>query len=237
VEATLSHTTLVCLGFAGSGASFFHPWRKVAPEGLRIVAPQLPGREWRIDEGPPADVDAAVEALLLEIIPACTEQPVALFGQCYGAILAFEVARRLALVDGVALVHLFPSGSPSPWARRRGWATGLDDDELVRRLREDIGYEHEALAVPELRELVIPALRADMESHEKYLADVAEPLGVPVTALRGRADAVVSADEANEWARATTEKFTLTEFDGAHMYLLDRATELLTLIDRCVAPV
>jgi surfactin synthase thioesterase subunit len=230
VEATLSETTLVCLGFAGAGASFFHPWREIAPGGLRIVAPQLPGREWRIEEEPPADVGAAVELLLPDVVAAGTGRRMALFGQCFGAILAFELARRLVTVDGVDLVHLFPSGSPSPWTRRPRWVTGLDDDELVRLVREDIGYAHEALAVPELRELLVPALRADMESHERYIAADGEPLAVPVTALRGRADPVVSAGQANEWAGATTEKFTLVEFDGAHMYLVDGAEQLLALI-------
>jgi surfactin synthase thioesterase subunit len=223
-------TTLVCLGFAGAGASFFRPWQDLAPAGLRIVAPQLPGREWLVDEEPPTDVGAAVEALLPGVVAATAGQRVALFGQCFGAILAFELARRLTTVDRVDVVHLFPSGSQSPWGRGPDWAAGVDDDELVRRLEDDIGYIHEALAVPELRELILPALRADMTSHGNYLAREAEPLAVPVTALRGRRDPVVSAAEAAGWARASTGRFTLMEFDGAHMYLVDQAYELLRVI-------
>jgi surfactin synthase thioesterase subunit len=226
----VTSTVLVCLGFAGAGASFFRPWHDLAPPGLRIVAPQLPGREWLVDEEPPSDVGAAVEALLPDVLAATTGQRVALFGQCFGAVVAFELARRLTTVDGVDLVHLFPSGSLSPWASGPDWAVGADDDELVRRLRDDIGYSHDALAVPELRELILPALRADMTSHGGYLAQEAEPLTVPVTALRGRCDPVVSAAEAAGWARATTGRFALVEFDGAHMYLVDRADELLRVI-------
>lgn len=232
----MSQTVLVCLGFAGAGASFFHPWREIAPGGLRIVAPQLPGREWRLDEEPPASISAAAEMLLPEVIAAGAGQRVALFGQCFGAIVAFELARRLAAVDDVDLAHLFASGAPSPWAGRPPWVTCLDDEELVRQVREDIGYAHEALAIPQLRELLIPALRADMESHEKYVVQDDDPLAVPVTALRGREDPVVSAEEARQWARATTETFTLVEFDGAHMYLVEEAKGLLTLIANTVAP-
>lgn len=226
----MNGTTLVCLGFAGSGSSFFHPWRAVAPEGLSILAPQLPGREWRVDEEPPADVDAAVEVLLPEIVAACTGERVALFGQCFGAILAFELALRLSTMDEVRLAHLFPSGSLAPWTPRPQWATGVEDDELVRRLREDIGYEHEALDYPELRAVLVPVLRADMESHEKYVAPPGAALDVPITALRGRHDPVVSAVEAAEWAKATTGAFDLAEFDGTHMYLIDEAKPLLSLI-------
>lgn len=226
----MSGTTIVCLGFAGSGASFFHPWRAIAPDGLSIFAPQLPGREWRLDEEPPADVKAAVDVLLPEVVEACAGQRVALFGQCFGAILAFELALRLSTMDDVRLVHLFPSGSLAPWTPRPRWATGVDDDELVRRLREDIGYEHEALEYPELRAVLVPVLRADMESHERYVAPPGATLDVPITALRGRRDPVVSADEAAEWAKATTGTFDLAEFDGTHMYLIDEAKPLLSVI-------
>jgi surfactin synthase thioesterase subunit len=226
----VTSTTLVCLGFAGAGASFFHPWHDLVPPGLRILAPQLPGREWLVDEEPLTDIGATAEALLPDIVAATAGCRVALFGQCYGALVAFELARRLATVDDVDLVHLFPSGSQSPWERGPDWAAGVDDEELVRRLRDDIGYHHDALAVPELRELILPALRADMTSHGNYLVPGTEPLAVPVTALRGRGDPVVSATEAADWARATTGRFALVEFDGAHMYLVDQARELLRVI-------
>ena len=229
-------TTLVCLGFAGAGASFFHPWQEIAPDGIDILAPQLPGREWRFDEDPLADIGTAADLLLKEIAPEVTGKRVALLGQCFGAALAFELALRLAEVDGVELVHLFPSGAPSPWTRRPVVAAGLDDDELVRRVREDIGYDHEALDEPELRELIVPALRADMESHEKYVAAQDARLAVPVTALRGRTDPVVSTEEAGEWARATSAAFAVVEFDGAHMYLADDPAALLTLVERAVVP-
>lgn len=58
---------LVCLPFAGAGASFFYPWIEKAGKEIEIVAIQLPGREWRVDEEPYRDVNAAVEELFPEI--------------------------------------------------------------------------------------------------------------------------------------------------------------------------
>jgi surfactin synthase thioesterase subunit len=232
----LSHTTLVCLPFAGSGASFFRPWRKLAPEGLQITAPQLPGREWRLDEDPLTDVSAAVAALLPDVVAAGTGQRVALFGHSLGAVLAFELARRLGAVDGIELVHLFPSGSPDPWTRRARRAGGLDDDCFLRRVEEFAGYSHEALEIPEMLEVLLPAMRADVEMQESYLAEHTEPLSVPITGLRVRVVGLVSPDEAAGWGRATTKDFTLTTVDGGHMYLTDTAGPLLALIERAVAP-
>ncbi|MFB6848110.1 thioesterase II family protein [Streptomyces sp. NPDC056373] len=232
----MSHTTLVCLPFAGSGASFFRPWRDLAPSALHVVAPQLPGREWRIGEEPAKDVDSAVTALLDDVLDQGVEGRVALFGHSFGGVLAFELARRLLTVGDLELVHLFPSGSPDPWTPRTRRAAGLADEDFLRRVEEFAGYSHEALAAPEMRELILPTLRGDVEMHESYVADTAQPLPVPVTALRGRTDHLVSAAETAGWSRATTAEFTVTEFDGGHMYVTDGAGQLLTLIEHVTAP-
>ena len=232
----MTHTTLVCLGFAGAGSSFFHPWREQLPPGLSLLAPQLPGREWRIGEAPPASIAEAVESLLPELLSGTEGQRVALFGQCFGAVVAFELARELLEHEKVDVVHLFASGSPGPWIPREHWAIGSDDDYLVDRVRDDAGYQHEALQVPELRELILPALRADMESHERYVPAATTPLDVPITALRGRDDRIADADGCLEWRSATTAEFTLQEFPGGHMYLVERAGPLLELVEKTTRP-
>src|SRR5690348_8976015 len=55
---------LLCLPFAGAGASFFVPWRS---DRVRVHAVQLPGRERRIAEEPYRDVHEAMDAALKEL--------------------------------------------------------------------------------------------------------------------------------------------------------------------------
>ncbi|MFJ7280394.1 thioesterase II family protein [Kitasatospora sp. NPDC098663] len=227
---------LVCLPFAGGGAGFYRAWKDL-PDGCpSIVAVQLPGREELFAEPMYKDAVAAAEELAPRIVQQVREYDAySLFGHSLGAILAFEVARQLILLDGRGPEHIFVSGSPGPWSGREERATGLGDDEFVAKVEQFAGYRHDALNEPELRELLLPLLRADVEMHENYQPADREPIGAPITSLRGAQDELVNADQARQWAEATTGAFAYVEIPGQHMYLVDAADPLLAGISSTLA--
>jgi surfactin synthase thioesterase subunit len=218
---------LVCLPFAGAGASFFYPWNEKARKEIEIVAIQLPGREWRVDEEPYRDVNIAVDELFPEIAGELGAGPVMLFGHSLGAVLAYELAHRFSAAPGFDVARLIVSGSPGPWTRRARRATGLPDGDFLGRVSEFAQYDAEAMENPEVRKLVLPTLRADVEMHEKYVSGSSDPLPAPITSLRGRDDQLVTAEHAAEWAKATSREFKLTELPGSHMYVTQGADEIL----------
>ena len=224
-------TKLVCLPFAGAGASFYRPWSAFAGGTLEIVPLQLPGRERLIDAEPHRDLGRAVAGLLADLLgtPAGVGR-VALFGHSLGAVLAYELAHRLSAMPDVEVVRLFASGSPAPGVSRVRRATGLPNEEFLLRVEEFAGYSHEALADPEMRELILPTLRADVEMHENYAPSTEMPLDAPITSLRGAEDGLVALDQAAAWSKATSRGFELVELPGGHMYLADDAPSLVRLI-------
>ncbi|MGW1715508.1 thioesterase II family protein [Streptomyces sp. NPDC002156] len=227
---------LVCLPYAGAGASFYRPWTALTGDALEIVALQLPGRERLIDEEPYRDVHLAVDGLLAQLRDRLGDAGgrVALFGHSLGAVLAYELAHRLAAEPGVELgvepVHLFVSGSPAPGQGRAGRATGLSDDEFLARVGEFAGYRHPAFDDPEMRELLLPALRADVEMHENHIPSTQLPLDIPLTVLRGQEDELVGHDDAVSWSKATGRDFAYVELPGGHMYLTEAAPDLVRVI-------
>ncbi|MFH8448751.1 thioesterase II family protein [Streptomyces fungicidicus] len=232
----MRRTSLLCVPFAGAGASFFHPWAALTDGNPRIVALQLPGREWRLSEEPYRDVARAAA----ELLPVVTEEigpddRVVIFGHSLGAVLAYELAHLLVDRTGVDVARLFASGSPGPWTRRTRRATGLPDEEFLLRVKEFAGYDHEALSHPDMRELILPTLRADVEMHENYVPASDRPLPVPVTAVRGTGDDLVTAEQTGEWARATSAGFTRAEVEGGHMYIAEDPGSLLRLVDDALA--
>ncbi|MFH9606622.1 thioesterase II family protein [Streptomyces sp. NPDC017448] len=225
-------TVLICLPFAGAGPSFFTPWRSLAPEGLRILPVSLPGREKRFPEPAHTSAAPAVDDAYAQVTAALAGGGrVALFGHSMGAVLAYELAHRIGRSGGaIRLEALVVSGAPGPWTPRTDRADGLPDEEFAARVRAFAGYDHPALADPEMRELLLPVLRADVRLHETYAPSFEGPLSVPVLSVRGREDALVGAAEAAEWGRATTGKLTVAEPAGGHMYLAERPGELLELV-------
>ncbi|MCD9875953.1 thioesterase II family protein [Streptomyces guryensis] len=225
-------TKLVCLPYAGAGASFYRSWSALAGDALEIVPLQLPGRERLIDEEPHRDVHKAVDALLPQLRErlGSGDHKVALFGHSLGAVLAYELAHRLAAEPDVELVHVFVSGSPHPGQGREQRATGLSDEEFLARVGEFAGYSHPALDDPEMREMLLPTLRADVEMHESYVPGTALPLDAPLTVIRGEDDTLVAHDEAVSWNKASGRDFDHVEIPGGHMYLTESAPALVRLI-------
>ncbi|MDH6292321.1 thioesterase II family protein [Rhodococcus sp. NM-2] len=227
----MSPATLVCLPYAGVGASFFRDWQSCAPRGLDILPVQLPGREERFGEDLLTSVDAAVHDIAPRVLPVLRESSeVAVFGHSLGAVLAYELAHRLTADGGVALTRLFVSGSPGPATVREIRASSLADEEFLDQVGELAGYSHPALANAELRELLLPVVRADVEMHENYRPPPHPPLDVPITALRGRGDHLVGAAQLAEWAATTTAGTSVIEVDGGHMYLTEHPHALVRLL-------
>ncbi|SEF24424.1 Surfactin synthase thioesterase subunit [Amycolatopsis pretoriensis] len=226
---------LVCLPFAGAGASFFRPWQEHAGERLDVVPLQLPGRERLIDAEPYRDAVVAADELLPDLVRQLDGRTeVVLFGHSLGAVLAYELAHRVAAHPELVLRHLFVSGSPEPHTQRPQRATGLSDDEFLARVSQFAGFTHEALEDPEMRELILPALRADVEMHENYRPSTEDRLPAPITSLRGTDDALVTAAEGARWSEVAGAGFEYLELPGGHMYLTESAPELLKLIDTAV---
>src|SRR4051812_29762314 len=124
---------VLCLPFAGAGASAFRRAQEFPSEIVRICPLQLPGREERFDEPPFTDAGQAVADLLPVALDLVAGSPaVAVFGHSLGAVLAFELAHQLRQLPRPELVRVFVSGSPGPWTRREPRATGLSDEDFLR---------------------------------------------------------------------------------------------------------
>lgn len=232
----MARTVVFCVPFAGAGASFFRPWLPLAGETIDLTAVQLPGREDRYAEEPCRDVTQAVDGLLPDVLDrAATASRVALFGHSLGAVLAYELAHRLVASGEVTVAALVVSGSPGPWTQRASRASGLPDAEFLSRVQEFAGYRHEAFSDPEMCELLLPSLRADVEMHENYLPSTDVPLDAPITAVRGACDELVTAEEVAQWDKATSREFHLVEIAGGHMYLTEAPRDAVRVIKTAIS--
>ncbi|CAL9617166.1 thioesterase II family protein [Streptomyces sp. NPDC057838] len=227
---------LLCLPFAGGGANFFRPWNRMGLRGVVATPLQLPGRERLLDEEPYRDVHAAADGLLPAALDAAGEGPVALFGHCFlGAVLAYELTRRLSESGRVEVAHLFVSAARPPSAGPVSEVSALTDDEFFEHVEKTTGRRYDAFDVPEIRELLVPTLRADYAMDEGYRPSGTGPLDVPMTGVYATDDTFVSRDEVAQWQTVTTARFTLAELPGEHMYPADDPEPLLALISETIA--
>jgi medium-chain acyl-[acyl-carrier-protein] hydrolase len=217
---------LICLPHAGGGASLFRDWPAALEGRAEVCAVQLPGREGRLSEPPIAALGPLVDALHAGLRP-WLGAPFALFGLSMGALLAYELAQRLQEEGGPGPCAVIVAAHRAPHLPDRRDPIGhLDDEAFVDELRRLDGTPPGVFDEPELRELLLGALRADVALCETYRHEARAPLRCPVAALGGRDDPQVDPGELLAWHEHTSERFTLTLFRGGHFPLGDASAAL-----------
>jgi medium-chain acyl-[acyl-carrier-protein] hydrolase len=222
---------LFCFPYAGGGTLIYRAWPAALERVAELHIVQLPGRERRLAESPYTSVGALVSELS-EAIAGHLDLPFAFFGHSMGAVLSFELARRLRRERGVEPRHLFVSGRSAPQLPRREPCTfDLPEPEFVQELINLNGTPREVLENPELRQLLLPLLRADFAVCQTYEYDPGRPLACPITALGGIGDRV-SREDLEGWREQTVSRFMLRMFPGDHFFLNSAQATLLEVIAR-----
>lgn len=220
---------LFCFPYAGAGASVFRDWPKFFTPEIEVVPIQLPGRESRIREAAITRIEPLVELLARDLGDLST--PFAFFGHSMGALVGYELARKLSYEGKPAPVHLFVSARRDPSILDEGSPLHrLDDMNLLEKLRELNGTPEEILQYPELVSFWLELLRADLEVCETYVPKDAIPLEGPITAFGGLEDAHVSRDDMAAWRNRTRNAFELHMLPGDHFFLRTSRDLLLRTI-------
>jgi surfactin synthase thioesterase subunit len=221
---------LVCLPHAGGSASFFLPVAAALSPGVDVVAIQYPGRQDRRTERPIDDM-AVLADRIHAILRRQPEMPLTLYGHSMGAVIGFEVTRRLE-AEGHGPVRLFASGRRAPSTYRNEAIHLRDDAGIIAEVRKMSGTASSVLGDDEIMRAALPALRADYRATERYTCPPEVTVNCPITALVGDNDSKTTVDEAKAWATQTTGSFDLHVFAGGHFFLTDHAEEIIKILSQ-----
>jgi medium-chain acyl-[acyl-carrier-protein] hydrolase len=213
-------------------------WARELAPSIDVCAVQLPGRENRLREPACMSMHGLVDGIFDALRPYL-DVPFALFGHSMGALVAFELARRLRAESAPSPVRLFVSGHRAPQLpRRHAPITHLPDAEFLAEVvaRYD-GVPAEVLRHADLMALLLPCLRADLALIESYACGEEGPLGCPISAYGGQDDPEATVADLAAWQSHTRAGFTLTRFSGTHFFIRSARSALLAAVARELEPV
>ena len=211
---------LFCLPHAGSGAAGFYRWKALLRErGIDVCPVLLPGREMRLSERALTDIRAVVAGLMGENA-VMLDVPYAIYGHSMGALLAYEWAQSIARAGLRTPTCLIVSGRNAPqMAYGARLIHELGDEEFLGELeRRYEGLSAGLLDDPELRELFLPILRADLTLVERFQFVGGPLLTCPLVALAGMQDASVSVGGLEAWGELTEGWFHCEWLAGGHFF-------------------
>ena len=225
---------LFCFPHAGGAASYFHSWSAPLAPDIEVLAVQYPGREDRTAEPCVTDIADLADQIHAALGPSLPER-FAFFGHSMGAILAFEVARRIARQAGRGPAHLFVSGRAAPPRNRHRNLHRAGIPALIAELRSLGGTDPRVLDDSEVLELIMPTVLADYTASETYQFEPGLPLSCDITAMTGDRDWATTTGDAAGWSAHTTGAFNLRVYPGGHFYLNDCRAQVLEMISSSLA--
>ncbi len=244
---------LFCFPFAGGGSAAFQAWGAAMDPAIEVIAVEPPGRLARIAEKPVRDMDTFVEAVLDEMEDRL-DLPFGLFGHCLGGLTLYEVARTLVRHTSHRPRHLFCSGARSPdrvrviggfekslamhLAKLPGYQPRLPpyrqpDDVFAEIIRHfDMAASDQFLDDPELRRLMLPAVRAEFEMTSRYRYRPERPWDIPITCFVSKGDPYVSRQDVLGWGRFTNSRMQVHMREGSHYSIFEDAAFIQRTISR-----
>jgi pyochelin biosynthetic protein PchC len=215
---------LVCFPHSGGTAAAYRAWPASLPGTVELFAVQYPGHADRFAEPPAAGIAEMGARVAEELTGIGPPAGWALFGHSLGALVAYETAAAMP----APVSCLFVSGAAAPWAAFGGDTHRLGDDELWAAVAGLGGVEAEIGDEPELRELLLPVLRADIALHETYRpAPGAAPLRCPVRGYHHTGDVLVDGGRVDAWAAAGDAWCGTRAWPGGHFRPLSEPAELI----------
>ncbi|HEY7482829.1 MAG TPA: alpha/beta fold hydrolase [Streptosporangiaceae bacterium] len=212
---------IFCFSAAGGDPRAFLDWQPSLGADAQIMAVCLPGRGPRADEPAPRSIAELADGAAAAI-SAYTDRPICLFGHSFGALVAFEVARRLGGVSP-AVHHLVASGCAAPsllptdynvWAAANKGRAFLDESARFFELPPEFTSADE-----DVQELLLSDFRTDLVLLAEYSYIRAAPLALGVTLICGRDDSYVGSDALEPWGRECETDPDELWMDGDHFFL------------------
>lgn len=215
---------LVCFPHAGGSAGYFVPLSAQFSGVSEVLAVQYPGRQDRWHEPAIDDLGELAEHVVRALGPARNGGPLALFGHSMGALVAYEVARRLAPA------RLYVSACPAPSRGVEATEEIRDDADLIADVRRLNGTDTGLLSDPAMLELILPALRADYHAVRTYQWHPGSEPCCPVRVLTGSRDSDTPPHVVRDWKRHTTGECRFHEYEGGHFYLTEHTRRIADLL-------
>ncbi|MFH9293899.1 thioesterase II family protein [Streptomyces sp. NPDC017520] len=220
---------LLVLPHAGGSAGFFHSWGTEFDSGTELLVARYPGRQDRLGDPCITAMDELADRVTEAVLPF-HDVPLSLFGHSMGASLAYEVALRLRHRHGSSPAALHVSSRVPPHRLNPRALHEQGDEALIEEVRRLGGTDDAVLDEPGLREIILPAMRADFAIVGTYGPRPADPVGCPVYAYIGDEDPGTSVEDMSAWSDVASGGFRLDVLPGGHFYLVEQREPLLRAV-------
>jgi medium-chain acyl-[acyl-carrier-protein] hydrolase len=225
---------LFCFPYAGGSALIYKKWKAFFDHRIELCPIELAGRGTRIIESLYGSCEEAVEDLYGIIKPEIASSPYALFGHSMGAMLAYELARKIRKTGRNPPAHLFFSGRAAPhipMEEEKKYHL-LSQETFEKKVLELGGTPPEFFQHPQLTEMFLPLLRHDFRlAATDFDFEIIAPFDCDITVFLGKEEDMAP-EQADGWKRHTHGVCSIHYFDGGHFFINQSGPAISRLIGK-----
>lgn len=224
--------SVFCFVHAGGNPERYLEWQPLVEGHANLIPICPPGVGRRYGELRYTELSAMADAVAAEI-QKNSRTPFYLFGHSFGAVFAYEVAKRLTskpvalIVSGCAAPSFIPSARVVRMAR-------LTEEDFLGEAGFFGGIPSEVTSdLTSFRELLLP-MKKDFELMSRYTPDTTMKLSVPVVTLLGDSDPHVAPEQMLDWQHVTTRTVEHNRMSGGHFYFDNDPQPFITVLKKVV---
>ncbi|WP_331752326.1 thioesterase domain-containing protein [Streptomyces chartreusis] len=223
---------LFLLHHAGGSHLLYRGWAQHFPQDWELCLLEAPGRGHLQTHPLIDDCDRLVDYFHNAIAPLL-DRPFGFFGHSLGALIAYQLTRRLHHEGDPLPTWLGVSayGAPRVEAGTNDRPHLMSDDELRSWLRNVGGSTPQLLDNDAIWPTFAPVFRSDFKLLDTW-APPHDPelLPVPLSVFGGRHDKLIGEDRLLSWRAFTTHFRGLKRYEGDHFYVMDHRQPLAAAI-------
>jgi len=157
-----------------------------------------------------------------------------LFGHSMGAIVSFELAKRILRETGYPAKHIFFSGSNPPNVPSKHLEIYNAEDRIfIEEIRKMGGTNEDFFENKELMQIFLPIIRADYQILETYQPNEC-PLDIKcdLTVMYGTEDNTIDLQNIGCYSRLTSKSINVRTFTGNHFYINQHKNTVIEMINK-----
>lgn len=218
---------LLCFHCAGGSSSMFKSWKI---KGVEIIPLDLPGRGNQVGLPLIHHFNDALDCLMQQAKKVIDDDiPWGLVGHSMGALLGYEVSRRLSGFN--PLFRILSGVNPLKEYNGVVRMTGEDNRTLIKKLGDLGGIPDELQKNPMFIKWFAPIIRADLSIVETFTFQK-DTSHIPTYVINGEDDRIINKMKKHLWNRCMHGPVHIKEIKGGHFEILKDPEVIQVIMQR-----
>ena len=209
---------VICFPYAGGSSSIYFDWNSKLKGDVDIQSIEYPGHGIRYGEAFKDTIKEIADDSVSQVQRNAKDGYI-MYGHSMGSLVALETIFNLADI-GAKLPKALVVAASAPPHLLSGSEIDLKDKNAIMQFVFKLGQTESAVfEIKEIYDMFSEIIYADMRLVSEYSRSYSNgKLDIPVIAVVGDDDPVVSKQDMNGWGEYTTNMFVEKSFKGDHFF-------------------